>query len=65
MQLQRYDEAKNAYAAALERRPDWTEAQQNLDLAKQLAKQQQQNQSNQQGQSQQQQNSDQNSNQKR
>ncbi|GAB3290695.1 VWA domain-containing protein [Pseudidiomarina andamanensis] len=63
MQLQRYDEAKNAYAAALERRPDWTEAQQNLDLAKQLAEQQQQNQSNQQGQSQQQQNSDQNSNQ--
>lgn len=64
MQLQRYDEAKNAYAAALKRRPDWSEAQQNLELAEDLAEQQQQqNQSNQQGQSQQQQNSGQNSNQ--
>ncbi len=53
MQMERYDEAKNAYAAALERRPDWPAAQQNLDLAEQLAEQQQQQQQNQQGQNQQ------------
>lgn len=51
MQLQRYDEAVNAYNAALKRRPNWPAAQQNRDLANQLLQQQQQNQQqNQQGQ---------------
>ena len=53
MQMERYDEAKNAYAAALERRPNWPQAQDNMDLAEQLAEQQQQqSEDNQQGDSQ-------------
>lgn len=54
MQLQRYDEAQNAYAAALERRPSWPEAEQNKALAEQLSKQQEsQQQPDQQGENQQ------------
>lgn len=53
MQLQRYDEAANAYDAALKRRPNWPAAQQNRELAEQLKKQQeQQQQSKQNGQQQ-------------
>ncbi|RUO49492.1 VWA domain-containing protein [Pseudidiomarina donghaiensis] len=44
MQMQRYDEAANAYDAALKRRPNWPAAQQNHELAEQLKKQQEQQQ---------------------
>jgi Ca-activated chloride channel family protein len=44
MQMQRYDEAANAYDAALKRRPNWPAAQQNRELAEQLKKQQEQQQ---------------------
>ncbi|MDX1705030.1 VWA domain-containing protein [Pseudidiomarina sp.] len=52
MQLQRYDEAAQAYNEALERRPGWSRAAENLQLAEQLAEQQQQQQQQQQGESQ-------------
>ncbi len=44
MQLQRYDEAAQAYNEALERRPGWSRAAENQQLAEQLAEQQQQEQ---------------------
>ena len=46
MNLQRYDEAQNAYQAALQRRPNWQQAEDNLKLAQQLAEQQSQQQQN-------------------
>lgn len=45
MQMQRYDEAVNAYDAALKRRPNWQAAQQNRALAEQMQQQQEQQQS--------------------
>ncbi|MDX1524704.1 MAG: VWA domain-containing protein [Pseudidiomarina maritima] len=47
MQLGRYQEAANSYAAALTRRPDWPEAQENKALAEALQQQQEQQQDNQ------------------
>ncbi|KFZ31500.1 hypothetical protein IDSA_01965 [Pseudidiomarina salinarum] len=44
MQLQRYDEAAQAYGEALERRPGWSRAAENQQLAEKLAEQQQQEQ---------------------
>lgn len=48
MQLERYADAVLAYQAALNRRPHWLEAEENLALAKELAEQQQQEQEQQQ-----------------
>lgn len=53
MQLQRYSEAAGAYQAALEQRPDWPAAQENYELAKQLAEEQQSQESQQSDQQQQ------------
>ncbi|CAB0149561.1 hypothetical protein PSI9734_00131 [Pseudidiomarina piscicola] len=58
MQLERYDEAANAYAEALNRDPDFTQAQENLALAERQAEQQRQQQQQQQGDGQQQQQQD-------
>lgn len=54
MQLQRYAEAAGAYQAALQQLPDWTAAQENYELAKELAEQQQEEQQSQQSDQQQQ-----------
>ncbi|HET8816932.1 MAG TPA: VWA domain-containing protein [Pseudidiomarina sp.] len=56
MQLQRYEEAVGAYQAALQQQPEWTAAQENYELAKELAEQQddQQSQQGEQGEQQQQ-----------
>lgn len=51
MQLERYADAVLAYQAALNRRPNWPEAEENLALAQQLAEQQQEQAQNQQQQS--------------
>src|SRR5690606_41911114 len=47
MQLERYADAVLAYQAALNRRPNWPEAEENLALAQQLAEQQQEQAQNQ------------------
>lgn len=60
MQLERFDEAANAYREALERDPDLTQARDNLELAEQAAEQQQRQQQQQgEGEGQQQESEDQ------
>lgn len=49
MQMERYDEAVNAYDAALKRRPNWQAAQQNRALAEQMQQQAGNDQQDQQG----------------
>ncbi|MDN7134753.1 VWA domain-containing protein [Pseudidiomarina terrestris] len=49
MQLERFDEAANAYREALERDPDFAKARDNLALAEQAAEEQQRQQQQQQG----------------
>lgn len=54
MRLERFDEAANVYQEALKRDPQFSQAQENLALAKELAKQQREQQQQQQGQGEQQ-----------
>ncbi|RUO77178.1 VWA domain-containing protein [Idiomarina seosinensis] len=54
-QLEQFDAATDAYQTALDKRPDWQAAQQNLELMQQLLEQQEQQQGEQQEQNQEQQ----------